>query len=293
MLRLRVPEINEHARSCTCAPTRPSRPLPCPPTGCLRRPVHGRLGPVPRSAAAARSVELVPGGDLHAVPCPSANCSRWTAAAGGDERPSLDTGHLCREILNPRHTRAPPAESIVFPQVRSSTPSMREANRLTDRPEWSCASPPRKEQASGPRHHIGSAPEAATISCLGAGRRPTMRVRSVTSAVPLREEARRPGERDHAAGPSRVIPSPEAVGQGRERLVEIRSDDAGIEPRHPPATDRRTAHSPVPGRLNEGHPEPFAFQVVVDADFVDRDCFAGPGGSPLAVPARTLLSRLV
>ena len=26
-----------------------------------------------------------------------------------------------------------------------------------------------KEQASGPRHHIGSAPEAATISCLRGG----------------------------------------------------------------------------------------------------------------------------
>ena len=293
MLRLRVPEINEHARSCMCAPTRPSRPLPCPPTGCLRQPAHGRFGPVPRSAAATRSVELVPGGDLHAVPCPSANCSRWTAAAGGDERLSPDTGHLCREILNPRHTRGPPAESMVFPQVRSSTPSMREANRLTDRPEWSCASPPRKSKRQVHGTTSVRPPRPRPFHAFGAGRRPTMRVCSVTSAVPLREEARRPGERDHAAGPSRAIPSPEAVGRGRERLDEIRSDDAGIEPRHPPATDRRSAHSPVPERLNEGHPEPFAFQVVVDADFVDRDCFAGPGGSPLAVPARALLSRLV
>ena len=36
----------------------------------------------------------------------------------------------------------------------------------------------------------------------------------------------------------------------------------------------------------------FAFQVVVDADFVDADCFARPG-SPLVVPARTFLSQLL
>ena len=37
---------------------------------------------------------------------------------------------------------------------------------------------------------------------------------------------------------------------------------------------------------------PFAFQVVVDADYVDRDCFTAPG-RPLVVPARTFLSQLL
>ena len=37
---------------------------------------------------------------------------------------------------------------------------------------------------------------------------------------------------------------------------------------------------------------PFAFQLVIDADYVDADCFSKPGG-PLVVPARTLLSQLV
>jgi hypothetical protein len=37
---------------------------------------------------------------------------------------------------------------------------------------------------------------------------------------------------------------------------------------------------------------PFAYQVVVEADYVDVDCFAKPG-SPLAVPAKTLLSQLL
>ncbi len=36
---------------------------------------------------------------------------------------------------------------------------------------------------------------------------------------------------------------------------------------------------------------PFAFQVTVEADYVDRDCFADPG-PPLVVPARTFLSQL-
>ena len=36
---------------------------------------------------------------------------------------------------------------------------------------------------------------------------------------------------------------------------------------------------------------PFAFQVVVDADYVDADCFAKPRG-PMVVPAKTLLSQL-
>ena len=37
---------------------------------------------------------------------------------------------------------------------------------------------------------------------------------------------------------------------------------------------------------------PFAFQVTVDADYVDRDCFAEPG-RPLIVPARTFLSQML
>jgi hypothetical protein len=37
---------------------------------------------------------------------------------------------------------------------------------------------------------------------------------------------------------------------------------------------------------------PFAFQVALDAEYVDRDCFARPAG-PLIVPARTLLSQLL
>lgn len=37
---------------------------------------------------------------------------------------------------------------------------------------------------------------------------------------------------------------------------------------------------------------PFAFQVVLDADFVDADCFAEARG-PVAVPARTFLSQLL
>ena len=37
---------------------------------------------------------------------------------------------------------------------------------------------------------------------------------------------------------------------------------------------------------------PFAFQVVIDADYVGTDCFARPRG-PVVVPARTLLSQLL
>ena len=37
---------------------------------------------------------------------------------------------------------------------------------------------------------------------------------------------------------------------------------------------------------------PFAFQVVIVADYVDADCFAKPRG-PLVVPARTFLSQLI
>lgn len=37
---------------------------------------------------------------------------------------------------------------------------------------------------------------------------------------------------------------------------------------------------------------PFAFQVVIEAEYVDADCFATPRG-PVMVPARTLLSQLL
>jgi len=37
---------------------------------------------------------------------------------------------------------------------------------------------------------------------------------------------------------------------------------------------------------------PFALQVVIDADYVDADCFARPRG-PVVVPARTFLSQLL
>ncbi len=37
---------------------------------------------------------------------------------------------------------------------------------------------------------------------------------------------------------------------------------------------------------------PFAFQAVIDAEYVDADCFARPRG-PVVVPARTLLSQLL
>jgi len=37
---------------------------------------------------------------------------------------------------------------------------------------------------------------------------------------------------------------------------------------------------------------PFAFQVILDADYIDTDCFARPRG-PVVVPAKTLLSQLL
>ena len=37
---------------------------------------------------------------------------------------------------------------------------------------------------------------------------------------------------------------------------------------------------------------PFAFQITVDAGYVDRDCFTAPG-RPLIVPARTFLSQML
>ena len=37
---------------------------------------------------------------------------------------------------------------------------------------------------------------------------------------------------------------------------------------------------------------PFAFQVVMETDFVDADCFAKPRG-PVVVPAKTFLAQLL
>ena len=37
---------------------------------------------------------------------------------------------------------------------------------------------------------------------------------------------------------------------------------------------------------------PFAFQAVMDADYVEADCFSKPRG-PVAVPAKTFLSQLL
>ena len=73
-----------------------------------------------------------------------------------------------------------------------------------------------------------------------------------------------------------------------------------------PTTARLTTHAGlVPQRLAIAAQEPkwylrdwadvgapFAFHVVVNADYVGADCFAVPG-PPLVVPARTLLSQLV
>jgi len=37
---------------------------------------------------------------------------------------------------------------------------------------------------------------------------------------------------------------------------------------------------------------PFAFQAILDADYIDADCFSRPRG-PVAVPAKTLLSQFL
>ena len=55
---------------------------------------------------------------------------------------------------------------------------------------------------------------------------------------------------------------------------------------------RETKLSPALAHYQQQIGAPFAFQVVVDADYVDADCFAAPG-PPLVVPARTLLSQLL
>jgi len=46
------------------------------------------------------------------------------------------------------------------------------------------------------------------------------------------------------------------------------------------------------GSFQEQVEAPFAFQVVIDADYLDADCFAKPRG-PVVVPARTFLSQLL
>jgi len=61
-------------------------------------------------------------------------------------------------------------------------------------------------------------------------------------------------------------------------LVEVKHRDESV--------------SPSLGRFQKQIDAPFAFQVVIDADYVDSDCFAKPGG-PLVVPARTFLSQLI
>lgn len=61
-------------------------------------------------------------------------------------------------------------------------------------------------------------------------------------------------------------------------LVEVKHSDDSL--------------SPALHHFQEQTGAPFAFQVVVDADYVDADCFATPRG-PLVVPARTLLSQLL
>ena len=55
---------------------------------------------------------------------------------------------------------------------------------------------------------------------------------------------------------------------------------------------REGSMSPALRSYQEQLNAPFAFQVVVDADYVHADCFAAPG-HPLVVPARTLLSQLL
>ena len=61
-------------------------------------------------------------------------------------------------------------------------------------------------------------------------------------------------------------------------LAEVKHRDAALSPHLRHYQDRLDV--------------PFAFQVTLDADYVDRDCFAEPG-RPRVVPARTLLSQLL
>ena len=61
-------------------------------------------------------------------------------------------------------------------------------------------------------------------------------------------------------------------------LVEVKRKEAGLSPSLAYFQDQLGA--------------PFAFQVTLDAEYVDRDPFARPG-RPLIVPARTFLSQLL
>jgi len=61
-------------------------------------------------------------------------------------------------------------------------------------------------------------------------------------------------------------------------LVEVKQHDESI--------------SPALKYFQQQLDAPFAFQVVLDADYIDVDCFAQPG-APVAVPARTFLSQLL
>lgn len=55
---------------------------------------------------------------------------------------------------------------------------------------------------------------------------------------------------------------------------------------------RETTLAPSLRFFQEQLGAPYAFQVVIDADYVDADCFARPRG-PVIVPARTFLSQLL
>ena len=61
-------------------------------------------------------------------------------------------------------------------------------------------------------------------------------------------------------------------------LVEVKHSDTSI--------------SPTLEFFQEQTKAPFAFQVVIQTDYVDADCF-GSGRGPLCVPAKTLLSQLL
>lgn len=61
-------------------------------------------------------------------------------------------------------------------------------------------------------------------------------------------------------------------------LVEVKQHDESI--------------SPTLKYFQQQLAAPFAFQVVLDAKYVDADCFASPG-NPIAVPAHTFLSQLL
>jgi len=50
--------------------------------------------------------------------------------------------------------------------------------------------------------------------------------------------------------------------------------------------------SPALGFFQQQLNAPFAFQIMMNADYLDADCFAKPG-SPVVVPAKTLLSQLL